>query len=135
MPSLLELRRSENTATNSFVISWGRSAGTSATLPSSPIMFLRRSCDSGNFSLQLQNVRSTFKINMNKNIWLAYLRNSCIPPPSRNRLQLIGVSSVTFHMQDQAVSITSSQVPFVYSVASCVSQWSSDNHKKKLRLA
>lgn len=52
---------------------------------------LKRSCLSENFSLQR--------------------RNSCIPFPLRKRSQLSGVSSVTFHMVDQAVSMTSSQMP------------------------
>ena len=34
-----------------------------------------------------------------------------MPPPARNLSQLTGVSSVTFHIVDQAVSITSSQIP------------------------
>ena len=42
---------------------------------------------------------------------LITLRKRYMPPPARNLSQLTGVSSVTFHIVDQAVSITSSQIP------------------------
>ena len=42
------------------------------------------------------------------NLLTLHLRKRYIPPPVRNLSQLTGVSSVTFHMVDHAVSITSS---------------------------
>ena len=71
-------------------MSWGRKSLTSATLPNNPIMFRRRALLSENLSL--------------------HCKNNFIPPPSKNLLQLMGVSSVTFHMVDQACSKTSSHV-------------------------
>ena len=83
-----------NSLTKSEVMSWGRKSLTSATLPRRPIMFRSRALLSENLSLH----------------W----RNNRIPPPSKNLLQLMGVSSVTFHMVDQACSNTSSHVSEKY---------------------
>ena len=47
LPSLQESKRKANSSTNSLVINLCLKAGTSATLPSNPIMFLSRSAFSG----------------------------------------------------------------------------------------
>ena len=45
---------------------------------------------------------------MKEHTWRQWMKY-CIPWSSRNRWQLIGVSSVMFHIVDQAISMTSSQ--------------------------
>ena len=56
LPSLQESKRKANSSTNSLVISLCLREGTSATFPSSPIMFLSKSAFSGKRSWQCRNV-------------------------------------------------------------------------------
>lgn len=110
IPSLDESNKLANSVMNSGVIRRGRSSLTSATFPNKPIMLRSRSSLSG----------KSCQINMNKlyldlsvtqiGLTFKHPRKYSMPRPSRKRSQFFAVSSVTFHMVDQATSITSSKI-------------------------
>lgn len=111
MPSLLELRRSEKTLMNSVLIKRLRNLLTSATFPTKPIIFRRSSslslkhCNKIMVNAHSDIVKNKFQFFL---LTLKHPKKNSIPLPSKNRSQLIAVSSVTFHIVDQATSITSS---------------------------
>lgn len=96
---------------NSVLISRFRNRFTSATLPTRPIIFR----NSSSRSLKRWNSNACGLLlpsNFNKidaiTLTFRQPRKNSIPRPSKNRSQLTAVSSVTFHIVDQATSMTSS---------------------------
>lgn len=104
----------ENTWMYSEVMRRCLSCFTSATLPSSPIMFLKSSSLSGKNCDENEKKR-TFYDDLSwsrckhKIPTFKHPRKYSIPRPSKNLSQLIAVSSVTFHIVDHATSMTSSK--------------------------
>lgn len=112
IPSLSESNKSENTVINSDFIKRFRKRFTSATFPTKPIIFRNNSSLSWKHCKWKENDFFLFghfmEIQCLRELTCKQLKKYVIPPPFKKRSQFIAVSSVTFHIVDQATSITSS---------------------------